>query len=98
MVQREPGEWYLGHKGANLQCYLLRGYRASDHSCNEHELGQTLGDGEVQGGPCGHKESDRTGRLNDITELQRARTTRGGTGSVAGAVTDFFHGWRTGQL
>ena len=38
--------------------------------CNEHELGQTLGDGEGQGslaccGPWGHKESDATGRLNN---------------------------------
>ena len=36
------------------------------HCCNEHELGQTLGDGEGQGGleccsPWGHKESDTTG-------------------------------------
>ena len=34
--------------------------------CNGHELGQTLGDGEGQGGliccsPWGHKESDMTG-------------------------------------
>ena len=40
------------------------------HRCNEHELGQTLGDGEGQGGlarcsPWGHKELDMTGRLND---------------------------------
>ena len=38
------------------------------HWCNEHELGQTLGDGEGQGGlvccsPWGHKELDVTGRL-----------------------------------
>ena len=36
---------------------------------SEHELGQTLGDGEGQGGlaccsPCDHKELDTTGRLN----------------------------------
>ena len=40
------------------------------HWCNEHELGQTLGDGEGQGGlaccsPWGHKELDMTGRLNN---------------------------------
>ena len=40
------------------------------HQCNEHELGQTLGDGEGQRGlvcfsPWGHKESDMTGRLNN---------------------------------
>ena len=36
------------------------------HRSNEHELGQTPGDGEGQGGlaccsPRGHKESDMTG-------------------------------------
>ena len=40
------------------------------HLYNEHELGQTSGDGEGQGGlaccsPWGHKESDVTGRLNN---------------------------------
>ena len=35
------------------------------HECNEHELGQTLGDGEGQRGlaccsPWGHKELDMT--------------------------------------
>ena len=40
------------------------------HWCNEHELGQTPGDGEGQGGPAccspwGHKESDTTRRLNN---------------------------------
>ena len=39
------------------------------HRCNEYELGQTLGDGEGQGGlaccsPWGHKESDATGRAD----------------------------------
>ena len=38
--------------------------------CNGYELGQTLGDGEGQGGlaccsPGGHKESDMTGQLNN---------------------------------
>ena len=37
------------------------------HRCNEHELGQTPGDGE--GWACGsrwdYKESDMTGRLNN---------------------------------
>ena len=41
--------------------------------CNEHELGQTPGDGEGQGGlvccsPWGHKESDTTGQLNENNE------------------------------
>ena len=36
------------------------------HGCSEHELEQTLGDGEGQGGlacgsPWGRKESDMTG-------------------------------------
>ena len=40
--------------------------------CNEHELGQTPGDGEGQGGmacssPWGHRESDTTGWLNNNT-------------------------------
>ena len=40
------------------------------HQCKGHELGQTLGDDEGQGGllccrPWGHKESDKTGRLDN---------------------------------
>ena len=40
------------------------------HQCNEHELWQTLGDGEGQGGlwycsPCGSKELDMTGQVNN---------------------------------
>ena len=39
------------------------------HQCSVHELGQTVGDGEGQGGlvccgPWGHKKSDMTWRLN----------------------------------
>ena len=39
------------------------------HRCNEHELGQTPGCGEGQGGlaccsPWGRKEWDMTGQLN----------------------------------
>ena len=42
------------------------------HQCNEHELWQTLGDGEGQGGlaccnPWGRKELDTTGLLNTTT-------------------------------
>ena len=42
------------------------------HRCNEHELGQTSGDGEEQGGlecysPWSRKESDMTEQLNDYT-------------------------------
>ena len=40
------------------------------HRCNGHELGQTLGDGEGQGGlvfcsPWGSRVSDMTGQLNN---------------------------------
>ena len=40
------------------------------HQSNEHELGQTSGDSEGQGGlaccsPWGHKELDMTGPLNN---------------------------------
>ena len=40
------------------------------HRCNGHELGQTLGDGEGQGGlaccsPWGRKVLDITGQLNN---------------------------------
>ena len=45
------------------------------HQCNGHELGQTLGDSEGQGGlaccsPWGHKEQDMTGRLNNSSTVQ----------------------------
>ena len=44
------------------------------HQCNEHELGQTLGDGEGQGGlaccsPWGCRELDMTGWLNNKSPL-----------------------------
>ena len=40
------------------------------HQCDGHELGQTLGDGEGQGGlvccsPWARKESDTTGQLTN---------------------------------
>ena len=43
------------------------------HQFNRHELGQTLGDGEEQGGlaccsPCGLNESDTTERLNNSND------------------------------
>ena len=46
------------------------------HQCNGHELGQTLGDGEGQGGlACcslwGHKESDTTRPLNNNNGHQK---------------------------
>ena len=50
------------------------------HQCNEHEPGQTLGDGEGQGGlaccrPWGCKELDTTGRLNNNDFLKEMGTT-----------------------
>ena len=44
------------------------------HRLNGHERGQTLGSGEGQGGlvccsPCGLKESDMTGQLNNNNNL-----------------------------
>ena len=44
------------------------------HRFTGHELGQTLGDGDGQGGlvccsPWGHKESDMTQRLNNDSPL-----------------------------
>ena len=49
------------------------------HRCNGHELGQTSGDGEGQGGltccsPWGHKGWDTTGPLNNN---HRGRGVRG---------------------
>ena len=46
--------------------------------CNEHELGQTPGDGEGRGGlvscsPQGHKESDTTGQLNNNNEMMNVQ-------------------------
>ena len=48
------------------------------HWCNEHELGQTPGDGEGRGGlvscsPQGHKESDTTGQLNNNNEMMNVQ-------------------------
>ena len=45
------------------------------HWCNKHELGQTSGDGEGQGGlecyiPWGHKQSDTTARLNNNNNIE----------------------------
>ena len=44
------------------------------HRCNEHELGQTPGDGEGQGGlaccsPWCHKELGTTGQLNNNNSM-----------------------------
>ena len=46
------------------------------HWCNEHELGQTPGDGEGQVGlvccsPWGHKESDTTEQPNNNNNMRK---------------------------
>ena len=46
------------------------------HRCNEHEFGQTSGDGEGQGGlacysPRGHKDLDMNGQLNNNNNVNR---------------------------
>ena len=51
------------------------------HSCNEHELGQTPGDGEGQGGlaccsPWGRKELDTTRRLNSNNRDMLSKVSR----------------------
>ena len=55
------------------------------HRCNEHELGQTPGDGEGQGGlaccsSCGCKELNTTEQLNNnkcaVPALTRTRKLR----------------------
>ena len=50
------------------------------HRCNGHEFGQTLGDGQGQGGlaccsPWGCKESDTTGQLNNSNKKKILITT-----------------------
>ena len=54
----------------SLMLGKIEGRRRGHHQCNGHELGQTPGDGEGQGGlacasPWGCKESDTTGQLNN---------------------------------
>ena len=49
------------------------------YRCNGHELGQTPGDGEGQGGlacysPQGHKESDMNGQLNNNNSIETQKT------------------------
>ena len=51
------------------------------HWCNEHELRQTPGDGEGQGGlsscsPWGCKELDMTGQLNNKDHRTQSAVTR----------------------
>ena len=71
---------YFGHlmqRTDSLEKSLMLSKRASEvempgwhYQCNGHNLGQSSGDGEGQEGqacwsPWGHKESDKTGRLNN---------------------------------
>ena len=62
---------YSGKDWRQKEKSMLEGDMAGwHHRCNEHELGQTPGDGEGQGGltccsPWGRKELDTTGRLNN---------------------------------
>ena len=53
------------------------------HLYNEHELGQTSGDGEGQGGlvccsPWGYKKSEMTGQLNNSIPIPNVRDFPGG--------------------
>ena len=81
---------YFGHLMQKTTCWKSpdagkdwgqKEKRASDdkmagwhHQCNEHELGQTMGDGEGQGGlaccsPWSCKESNTTGLLNNNNKI-----------------------------
>ena len=72
----EANSWLIGKVPGSGKDWGQKEKRASEnemagwhHRCNGHEFGQTLGDGEGQGGlACcslwGHKESDTTGQLN----------------------------------
>ena len=56
------------------------------HRLSEHELEQTLGDGDGQGGleccsPWGHKELDATERLNCSSHEEEMRGVPAGVGS-----------------
>ena len=59
----------------HMQKYTQLGIAGWCHQGNGRELGQTLGDGEGQGGlvycsPWGPKESDTTEQLNNNTHLR----------------------------
>ena len=60
----------LGKIGGRRRAEHQRMRMLEYHQCNGHELGQTSGDYEGQGSlvcnsPWGHRESDRTERLNN---------------------------------
>ena len=65
------------------------------HPCNEHELGQTPGDAEGQGGlaccsPWGRKESDMTGQLNNNNN----HTFRRSPAISAGSLSEKWQMWK----
>ena len=63
--------WLTTQWSISCSCSMLEDDMAGwHHRCNEHELGQTPGDGEGQGdltccSPWGRKDLDTTGRLNN---------------------------------
>ena len=71
LIGKDPDagkDWGQEEKGA-AENGMVRWH----HLCNGHELGQTSGDGEEQGGvaccsPWGHKEWDTTGQLDTTTK------------------------------
>ena len=71
------------------------------HQCNGHELGQTLGDGEGQGGLvcCSswhHKESGTTGQLNNNSTYLREKhfkTLASVSHQKNSSIKDIFH-WK----
>ena len=79
----EVNRRFIGKVPDARKDWRLKEKRVSDnetagrnHQCNEHELGQTLGDGEGQEGlaccsPWGHKESDTLGDWTTATLSER---------------------------
>ena len=79
-------DWGQKHKRASED--EMAGW---DHWCNGHELGQTLGGGEGQGGlvccsPWGHKELDTIGWLNNSNNSKAQFST-------VDKVLAIFHRW-----
>ena len=89
----DANRWFIGKVPDARKDWEQKDKRASEdemagwhHQCNEHEPGQTPGDGEGQGGlvccsPWGHKESDMTGWLNK-TKQNKERKLYQYSGSV----------------
>ena len=76
----DVNSWLIGKVPVAGKIEGRRGEMAGwHHWWNEHELGKTLGDGERQESlvccsPWGHKELDRTGRLNNNNEWVKIET------------------------